>query len=493
MPVFRVIIHGATEEEVKEEGKIDVPLSTVGIDILDKAEGEFASVKALINPCLYATTIAKVNGDDTTVKHELVSMKQTLNDYLTSISKEFDDNSLALHVWDWDDYMAKYPSEDDESFDSESDQTDEETDNDDDDDDGRDEGDRGAHTPDRRDRGGYGGDGGAGQGEEAPSSSTSVALRLPEGFEQEVLNTDLSELSSIEKALKSEVDMLLLKMKTVRKQKKSLEKTMKKEERVATSEMKKLQIKEEKKSTREASITLNFKTDKGMQAVTLMAKDTIADLRSAIGTKFPTVTKKDIKAMSLFRSGDTVDLNKTPRKSLLGAGVKDGDIITIQWGLRGGGKRGSSVTSSKEERLENKTSEAKVLLLQLSTMESFDIKNSYDILNKMLDNISETTFDDATKKISLKELQKFQASIQGSNNESTRLDLTMRLLADNMVKEISKKEKTLKCLFATVKALTSIAVFKKFMGDNGRINWETMRAKVEEEIIRKASSQGAGN
>ena len=50
---------------------MDLSLGTMGVDILDNAENEFKSVKALKNACLYATTVTEENGVDTTATHYL--------------------------------------------------------------------------------------------------------------------------------------------------------------------------------------------------------------------------------------------------------------------------------------------------------------------------------------------------------------------------------------------------------------------------------------
>ena len=311
----------------------------------------------------------------------------------------------------------------------------------------------------------------------------------PEFIEQ-IEALSLEDLEEAEGIIKKEGQFIVKKLEAVQKKVRVMKKEAKKAERQAAKKAREAEEKEMKRIAEEEGFTLNINKDGTNIPIRVKSFWTVKDLRDEIArVLFPSATKKEIGKMTIYKGDE--DISTSGRKTMSGLKLRDGDVLRTSFGIKGGAKKraadGSKKSMNKDDRIEEKMAEARLFL---QTVEKPDVKKSTDYLTQMSVSITNESFKDSIKRLSIDNLKKFQAGIQSSNDETSRLEVATKVVADECMADIQKKEKFVKMMSGVVKALVSVVVFKAVMEDNGRISWETLRQMIESEIVSKAEERG---
>ena len=209
-------------------------------------------------------------------------------------------------------------------------------------------------------------------------------------------------------------------------------------------------------------------------------------------------TGLDGDTMALGWHGKRMDGYRTVEDYLMDSEDKRLFIIVK---VKGGGKRASSTSTtkatkkSKEEKMEEKTGELQLAMLQLTSAgESLPFTQHVVVhIEEFKQHMSGADGDKiittALNVANLEKLRALQACL-GSHDELTRMSAISKAIFMQDMHNITAITKTVKQCESAIMAATTLGFYQQFMNSSGIIEWETFR-KVVNTAVEAAVARGA--
>ena len=153
-------------------------------------------------------------------------------------------------------------------------------------------------------------------------------------------------------------------------------------------------------------------------------------------------------------------------------------------GLRGGGKRAAAAiakedTLSKEEKINLKTAELQLTLIQLNNLKNAFASPIAGHIEMALTQ-GKTVIEESLNHIAIPNLQKFLTNSTSCNGESTRTDFLAKFIFAADYERIDNMNKAVKLCDVAIKTITLIKFYENYMTKSGRLSWESYKDKLEE-------------
>ena len=153
-------------------------------------------------------------------------------------------------------------------------------------------------------------------------------------------------------------------------------------------------------------------------------------------------------------------------------------------GLRGGGKRAAAAiakedTLSKEEKINLKTAELQLTLIQLNNLKNAFASPIASHIEKSLTQ-GKTVIDESLYHIPIPNLQKLVSISASSNGETYRTDFLAKFIFAGDYERIDNMNKAMKLCDVAIKTITLIKFYENYMTKTGRLSWEAYKDKLEE-------------
>ena len=354
------------------------------------------------------------------------------------------------------------------------------------------------------------GAGASSSAEPSPSTTPETFMNhTKEAFEKHIQSilegaTTKEDYIQLKNMLKDYTSILFKGYKAADGTVKKLIKEEKKDERTKQREADKERKKQEKKDIPNITMIIKFQGSDKTITLSVPPKGTLKTIRNIL-TSMHGYKEKHLKK-SRFMLGnldDGIDMSDRPRREM-GKGEKntgwcleDNSVITIIFGVQGGGKRASS-TSATAKNIDDKKKEIYedlgLMAMRVANSTIPSITESVKVmmnLKQSMDKGEKNVMTSVLNQLSTKDLMEIQTKCSSTGNTHNKVQHIMKVTFGKICSEMVEMKKQSESMDKAFVLMTHLMLMDEFGNDDATIGWSAFTTKLTSILIKKASSDAS--